>query len=133
MARRPSGCRATRVSGPPPLPGRAAGERVVPLGQVFQVLAQRGGLGDEVVPRLEHAGLSVVSGVSRMAGVEPGDAERRPRVTRLLGAAEDNRGAKTAGPVKRRLQALLMRLFVPLFHERATAWLYGCEPARLPG
>jgi salicylate hydroxylase len=58
------------------------------------------------------------------------DAERRPRIVKLLGAAEDNRGAKNAGPVKRRLQALLMRVFVPLFYEKATAWLYNHEPGR---
>ena len=56
------------------------------------------------------------------------DAARRPRIRKLLGAAEDNRDAKKAGPVKRRLQALLMRVFVPLFYEKATAWLYSHEP-----
>jgi salicylate hydroxylase len=58
------------------------------------------------------------------------DAERRPRIVKLLGAAEDNRGVKKAGPVKRRLQALVMRAFVPLFYERATAWLYTYDPGR---
>nr|BFE73969.1 hypothetical protein GCM10020092_072700 [Actinoplanes digitatis] len=38
---------------------------------------------------------------------------------------------KKAGPVKRRTQALLMRLFLPLFYERATAHLYAYEPPRL--
>ncbi|ASW58071.1 NAD(P)/FAD-dependent oxidoreductase [Plantactinospora sp. KBS50] len=56
------------------------------------------------------------------------DARRRPRVVKLLGTAEDNRGAKRAGPVRRHGQAVLMRLFLPLFYERATAWLYGYEP-----
>ncbi|MDX3130051.1 FAD-dependent monooxygenase [Streptomyces europaeiscabiei] len=56
------------------------------------------------------------------------DAQRRPRIVKLLGAAEDNRGVKKAGPVKRRLQALLMRVFVPLIYEKATAWLYSYEP-----
>lgn len=59
------------------------------------------------------------------------DAERRPRIVKVLGTAEDNRGAKKAGPVKRRLQALMMRVFVPLFYEKATAWLYAYEPGRL--
>ncbi|MER7008052.1 FAD-dependent oxidoreductase [Dactylosporangium sp. NPDC000555] len=59
------------------------------------------------------------------------DADRRPRITRVLGTAEDNRGAKRAGPVRRRLRAAMMRIFVPMFYERATAWLYAYEPARL--
>lgn len=59
------------------------------------------------------------------------EAQRRPRIVKLLGAAEDNRGAKRAGPLKRRLQAVAMRVFVPLFYERATAWLYAYEPGRL--
>jgi len=62
------------------------------------------------------------------AALKAYDAERRPRIVRLLGAAEDNRNAKKAGPVKRRLQALIMRLFVPLGYEKATAWLYNYTP-----
>ncbi|GIF15994.1 FAD-dependent oxidoreductase [Actinoplanes teichomyceticus] len=58
------------------------------------------------------------------------DAARRPRIAKLLAAAEDNRGIKKAGPLKRKLQAAGMRVFVPLFYERATAWLYTYEPAR---
>ncbi|MGN9846307.1 FAD-dependent oxidoreductase [Nonomuraea sp. H19] len=56
------------------------------------------------------------------------DAERRPRIIKLLGTAEDNRGAKKAGPVRRRLQAAVMRVFMPLFYEKATAWLYDYTP-----
>ncbi|MFF0575410.1 FAD-dependent oxidoreductase [Streptosporangium saharense] len=59
------------------------------------------------------------------------DATRRPRVTKLLGAAKDNRDAKKAGPVARRAQAAAMRLFLPLFYERSTAWLHGHDPAPL--
>ncbi|GAA3288367.1 FAD-dependent monooxygenase [Dactylosporangium vinaceum] len=59
------------------------------------------------------------------------DAERRPRITKILSSAEDNRSAKRAGPVRRRLQAALMRIFVPMFYEKATAWLYAYEPAEL--
>jgi 2-polyprenyl-6-methoxyphenol hydroxylase-like FAD-dependent oxidoreductase len=58
------------------------------------------------------------------------DDERRPRIVKLLGAAEDNRGVKTAGPLKRHLQAVLMRLFLPLGYERATGWLYDYTPGR---
>lgn len=58
------------------------------------------------------------------------DAERRPRIARVLRAAGENRGAKRAGPVRRPLQAAAMRLFVPLCYERATEWLYTHEPVR---
>jgi 2-polyprenyl-6-methoxyphenol hydroxylase-like FAD-dependent oxidoreductase len=57
------------------------------------------------------------------------DSERRPRITKLLDAAEDNRGMKKAGPIKRNLQTLAMRAFVPLFYEKATTWLYTYDPA----
>ncbi|MEH1164363.1 FAD-dependent oxidoreductase [Micromonospora sp. CPCC 205539] len=56
------------------------------------------------------------------------ESERRPRIVKLLGTAEDNRGAKKAGPARRRLQALAMRVFIPLVYERATAWLYAYIP-----
>ncbi|GAB4055160.1 FAD-dependent monooxygenase [Catellatospora paridis] len=59
------------------------------------------------------------------------DTERRPRIVKLLNTAEDNRRAKKAGPLKRQLQAAVMRLFLPLFYEKATAWLYSHEPSRL--
>jgi salicylate hydroxylase len=59
------------------------------------------------------------------------DAARRPRIGKLLGAAEDNRGTKKAGPLRRKAQALLMRLFIPLFYEKATAWLYAYQPGDL--
>jgi salicylate hydroxylase len=60
------------------------------------------------------------------------DIARRPRIKKVLATAEDNRGAKKAGSVKRVLRAAMMRVFVPLVYEKATAWLYGYEPARLP-
>jgi 2-polyprenyl-6-methoxyphenol hydroxylase-like FAD-dependent oxidoreductase len=62
-------------------------------------------------------------------------AARRPRIVRVLATADDNRGRKKAGPIKRSLQALMMRLFIPLGYERATAWLYAYElpPLLSPG
>ncbi|MFY1669537.1 FAD-dependent oxidoreductase [Plantactinospora sp. WMMB334] len=65
------------------------------------------------------------------AGLKAYDAKRRPRIVKLLDAAEDNRGIKKAGPVKRRAQAAMMRLFVPLFYEKATVWLYNYQPEEL--
>jgi 2-polyprenyl-6-methoxyphenol hydroxylase-like FAD-dependent oxidoreductase len=60
------------------------------------------------------------------------DAVRRPRVVKVLATADDNRGRKKAGPVKRSLQALMMRLFIPLGYEKATAWLYAYPPGPTP-
>ncbi|GIJ23483.1 FAD-dependent oxidoreductase [Micromonospora lutea] len=54
-------------------------------------------------------------------------AERRPRITRLLKHADDARGGKKPGPVKRHLDAAMMRLFLP-FYERAQGYLYDYEP-----
>src|SRR5699024_4348119 len=59
------------------------------------------------------------------------DTDRRPRITKVLGTAEDNRNTKQAGPLKRRFQAGMMRIFVPMFYEKATAWLYAYEPPKL--
>ncbi|MEJ3746584.1 NAD(P)/FAD-dependent oxidoreductase [Actinomycetes bacterium KLBMP 9797] len=74
---------------------------------------------------------SRASGADIPAALAAYDAERRPRVVKLLGMAEDNRGTKKAGPVKRTLQAAAMRMFVPLFYERATAWLYAYDPPKI--
>jgi 2-polyprenyl-6-methoxyphenol hydroxylase-like FAD-dependent oxidoreductase len=57
------------------------------------------------------------------------EAARRERVTRVLRAADDNREAKQAGPVRRRLTEIGMSLFFGRFYERATGWLYDYEPA----
>ncbi|HEV7712128.1 MAG TPA: FAD-dependent oxidoreductase [Asanoa sp.] len=57
------------------------------------------------------------------------EAARRERVTRVLRAADDNREAKQAGPVRRRLTEIGMSLFFARFYERATGWLYDYEPA----
>jgi 2-polyprenyl-6-methoxyphenol hydroxylase-like FAD-dependent oxidoreductase len=70
------------------------------------------------------------------AALKAYDSERRPRIVKMLGAAEDNRNMKKAGPVKRRLEAVMMRLFVPLGYEKATSWLYNYTPgvtASAPG
>lgn len=60
------------------------------------------------------------------------DAERLPRITRLLKAADDNRDLKRSGPVKRWAQATAMKLFFRHFYPRATAWLYDYDPAAHP-
>jgi 2-polyprenyl-6-methoxyphenol hydroxylase-like FAD-dependent oxidoreductase len=57
---------------------------------------------------------------------------RRPRVTKMLKASDDNRDAKRAGAVRLRLQELVMPLVLPHVFERATAWLYDYTPEPLP-
>lgn len=69
------------------------------------------------------------SGSGLEASLEAYAAQRRPRVKKLLGQAEDNRGMKRAGPIKRRVQAAMMRIFIPLVYEKATGWLYDYRPA----
>jgi len=55
------------------------------------------------------------------------DAERRPRVDRLLRHADDARDSKKPGVVKRYVDAARMRLLLP-FYERSQAYLYDYEP-----
>ena len=52
------------------------------------------------------------------------DKQRRLRVAKMVKAASNNRGAKTAGPVQRRLNDLIMPFFFRHFYEKATAWLH---------
>ncbi|MBO2452640.1 FAD-dependent monooxygenase [Actinomadura barringtoniae] len=52
------------------------------------------------------------------------DGERRKRMAKMVKAASDNRDAKTAGPVARRVRNVVMPLATRLFYERATSWLY---------
>ncbi|MBG0832552.1 FAD-dependent monooxygenase [Planomonospora sp. ID67723] len=53
------------------------------------------------------------------------ERERRARVARLARAASANRDAKTAGPVGRRINDLVMPVFFRHFYEKATGWLYS--------
>ncbi|GAA3008174.1 FAD-dependent monooxygenase [Streptosporangium longisporum] len=63
------------------------------------------------------------------------DRARRARVGRMVRAASANRDSKTAGPVGRRVNDLIMPIFFRHFYERSTAWLYthGFEPLPGPG
>ncbi|MFI7439852.1 FAD-dependent oxidoreductase [Nonomuraea indica] len=58
------------------------------------------------------------------AGLSAYARARRPRVARMVKAAGDNRDAKTAGPLARRMRDLVMPVFFRHFFGRATAWLY---------
>ncbi|GAA3157217.1 FAD-dependent monooxygenase [Planomonospora alba] len=58
------------------------------------------------------------------------DRERRARLTKTARAASANRDAKTAGPVGRRVNELLMPFVLRYFYARATAWLYAEDLSR---
>ncbi len=58
------------------------------------------------------------------------DRERRARLTKMARAASANRDAKTAGPVGRRMNELIMPLVLRYFYERATGWLYAEDLSR---
>ncbi|MGV9771981.1 FAD-dependent monooxygenase [Streptosporangium sp. NPDC003464] len=66
------------------------------------------------------------------AGLETYARRRRARVARMVKAAGDNRDAKTAGPIGRRLNDLIMPIFFRHFHEKATGWLYSHDLGTLP-
>ncbi|MER5867560.1 FAD-dependent oxidoreductase [Kitasatospora sp. NPDC002040] len=55
------------------------------------------------------------------------DRLRRDRIGRMLKAAAANRDAKTAGPLARRVNDVVLPLFFRHFHDRSTAWLYTHE------
>ncbi|WP_457032149.1 FAD-dependent monooxygenase [Kitasatospora sp. P5_F3] len=52
---------------------------------------------------------------------------RRDRIGRMLKAAAANRDAKTAGPVGRRVNDLVLPLVFRHFYGRSTSWLYTHE------
>ncbi|PJE95287.1 salicylate 1-monooxygenase [Streptomyces carminius] len=60
------------------------------------------------------------------------DRRRRARIGRMFKAARGNRGAKTRGPVGRRVEGLVMPIVLRHFHERSTAWLYTHDLGTLP-
>ncbi|MGA5559244.1 FAD-dependent monooxygenase [Streptomyces lavendulocolor] len=67
---------------------------------------------------------SLAAEPSVAAALSAYEAARSARIARMVKAASDNRDAKTAGPLTRRIRDLVMPLAVRLFYEKATAWLY---------
>ena len=58
---------------------------------------------------------------------------RRPRVTKMLKAGQDNRARKkTVGPVRRRVAESMMSFGLNHFYEKATGWLYTYDVGELP-
>jgi 2-polyprenyl-6-methoxyphenol hydroxylase-like FAD-dependent oxidoreductase len=67
------------------------------------------------------------------AGLVDYERHRRPRITRMEKAADDNREVKKSGRVRRGLEAVIMPIVFRHVYERATGWLYDYEPPQLVG
>lgn len=58
---------------------------------------------------------------------------RRPRITKMLKAGQDNRARKkAAGPLRRNLTDTVMSFGLKHFYEKATGWLYTYDVGELP-
>jgi salicylate hydroxylase len=58
---------------------------------------------------------------------------RRPRITKMLKAGQDNRARKkAAGPVRRRVTEAVMTFGLKHFYEKATGWLYTYDVGEVP-
>ncbi|MEU4829483.1 NAD(P)/FAD-dependent oxidoreductase [Streptosporangium sp. NPDC023615] len=105
-------------------------ERVVLLGDAAHPVGAGQGASmaiEDAVVLARH--LAVAPGVPGIPDALAGyDRARRARVGKMAGAASANRDAKTAGPIGRRVNDLIMPIFFRHFHERSTAWLYAYEP-----
>ncbi|MFB7368591.1 FAD-dependent oxidoreductase [Streptomyces sp. NPDC056222] len=75
---------------------------------------------------------SLATEPSVSAALSAYDAARSDRIAKMVKAASGNRDAKTAGPLARRMRDLVMPVAVPLFFEKATAWLYTHDCGELP-
>jgi len=101
-------------------------DRVVLIGDAAHPV----GVGQGASVSIEDA--LVIAAALRTAPTVPAaltayDAERRPRINRLLKHADDARDGKKPGPVKRYVDMAMMRMFLP-FYERAQGYLYDYEP-----
>lgn len=75
---------------------------------------------------------SLAAEPSVAAALSAYEAARSTRIAKMVKAASDNRDAKTAGPIARRIRDLVMPPAVRLFYEKATAWLYTHDCGELP-
>jgi len=77
-------------------------------------------------------GLALAAALAAAPSIGDGLGEyerrRRPRITKMLAASDDNREVKKAGPVRRRLEELIMPIVMRHFYEKMTAWLYTYRP-----
>jgi salicylate hydroxylase len=109
-------------------------ERVVLVGDAAHPVGAGQGAAMAIEDALALAVCLGVPGAGRdlpaaLAGYE---RLRRPRIRKVLAAADDNRRMKRSGALRRRLERLIMPRVVPHVFERATAWLYAEQPPRLP-
>lgn len=65
------------------------------------------------------------------AALKAYDETRRPRIDKLLKHGHNARESKRPGAVKRQINAVKMRVLLPLF-ERTQGYLYDYEPPSLP-
>ena len=74
----------------------------------------------------------LASAATSEAGLAAGLADyvqaRRDRTARMIKTASANREAKTAGPIRRRVNDAVMPFALRHFYEKATAWLYTEAP-----
>ncbi|WP_405389272.1 FAD-dependent monooxygenase [Streptomyces sp. NBC_01102] len=75
---------------------------------------------------------SLATEPSAAAALSAYETARSARMAKMAKAASDNRDAKTAGPLTRRMRDLVMPVAVRLFYEKATAWLYTHDCGELP-
>lgn len=75
---------------------------------------------------------SLAAKPSVAAALSAYEAARSARIAKMVKAASDNRDAKTAGPLARRMRDLVMPVAVRLFYGKATAWLYTHDCGELP-
>jgi 2-polyprenyl-6-methoxyphenol hydroxylase-like FAD-dependent oxidoreductase len=82
-------------------------------------------------------GLALAAALAQAPSVAAGlagyERYRRPRITRMEKAADDNREVKKSGRVRRRVEEVIMPIVFRHVYERATGWLYDYEPPRLVG
>jgi salicylate hydroxylase len=71
---------------------------------------------------------ALASARSIFEGLDEYERLRRPRITRMQKAADDNREVKAAGPIKRKVEELVMPIVFRHFYEKMTAWLYTYQP-----
>ncbi len=102
-------------------------DRVVLLGDALHPI----GAGQGAAMALEDA-VALTGAVRAASTVEEAlaayETARRPRVTKVLRTADDNRGVKLEGRLQRTLRELIMPVVLRHGFERATGWLYDYDP-----
>lgn len=106
------------------------GDRIVLLGDAAHPVGA--GQGASVARRTRWCWRGLATEQTVATAVSAYGAVRSTRIAKMAAAAADNRDAKTAGPLARRIHDLMMPVGIRLFYERATAWLYTHDCGELP-